>query len=320
MSPRALITGATGFVGSHVAESFVEAGHEVLCGVRATSDLRWISHLPVEIVPLDLQDPQNLSAAVENVGVVVHAAGLTRALKPDDYHAVNTTGTRNLATAAAGIGVRRFIFISSLEARGPDELAADGRDHPASPYGQSKLEAERFLHNLDGEMDVVALRLAAVYGPRDADILPFFQMARRGFLVHPSGAGPLQPVYAADAARVVLAAARGNPGFGPFPVAEPARYTWPSIAAAIGGAVGRPVRPLGLPAGLFPLAGRAAELLAKPFGSAPLFDERRARDLAAHTWTCEVSGTEKALGWKAEVSLAEGAERTARWYKGVGWL
>jgi nucleoside-diphosphate-sugar epimerase len=316
MPDRVLVTGATGFVGSHVAQALVEAGYEVRCGARASSNARWISDLDTEHVPLDVRGkPEDISRAVENVDVVVHAAGITRARRSEDYYSVNAEGTRRVAAAALRAGARRFVLISSLAARGPD-----GHDHPESDYGRSKLEAETHLLALGGRMEAVVLRPAAVYGPRDTDLLPLFRIARAGWLPVPRGAAPLQPIYAEDAARAALAAAREPVGFGPFPVAENRRYAWPDVAAGLEKSLGRTVRAVGLPAGAFVLAGRAAEWATKPLSAVPIFDERRARDLALNAWTCDVSGTGEALGWRAEVSLFEGLERTARWYGQVGWL
>lgn len=320
MGDRVLVTGATGFVGSHVAEAFLEAGYRVRCGVRTSSDTRWIDGLAVERVTLDLARPQDLPRTMEDVNMVIHAAGVTRAGRPGDYHQINAEGTRTLA-AAAEAGAQRFVFISSLAARGPDNtLAKDCRDRPVSAYGRSKLEAEEYLLAGDARMDIIVLRLAAVYGPRDTDLLPLFKIARSGWLVVPSGPGLLQPVYAADAARAALAAAREPGGFGPHPVAETKRYTWQDIADGLELAFGRPVRAVRLPAAVFKLAGRSAEWAAKLRGVPAIFDERRARDLAEHTWSCDPSGTERALGWRAEVRLFEGLERTARWYRRMGWI
>src|SRR5215212_1311080 len=164
MPDRVLVTGATGFVGSHIAQVFVKAGYEVRCGVRVSSNTRWVDDLAVELVPLDLAHPKDLPRAVEGVDVIVHAAGVTRARRTGDYHQINAEGTRRLAAASANAGVRRFVLISSLAARGPDALTKGGRDHPSSAYGRSKLEAEAYLHAEGAQIGIVALRLAAVYG------------------------------------------------------------------------------------------------------------------------------------------------------------
>jgi nucleoside-diphosphate-sugar epimerase len=272
----------------------------------------------VELIPLDLSRPEDFAGALEDVDIVVHAAGITRARREEDYFLINTEGTRRLAEAAARAGVRRFVLIGSLAACGPD--AKNDRDRSESAYGRSKLEAESHLRALDGRMEIVTLRPAAVYGPRDTDLLPLFKIAYRGFLVLPPGEGLLQPVYATDVARATLAAAHKPVGFGPYLVAEATSYSWQDIIAGLEGVLGRRIRVLRLPATVFELAGRAAERVAKTRGSVPIFDERRARDLAVHTWTCDPSSTEKALGWRAEVSLTEGLDLTARWYRKVGWL
>ena len=318
---RVLITGATGFVGSHIAAAFVEAGHEVRCTVRPSSDLRWIEDLPVQRMPVDFESPKDLADAVEGVEIVIHAAGITRARRDADYYRTNAENTRRLASVAAGAGAQRFVLVGSLAARGPDDAEKDGRDHPASAYGHSKLQAEKHLRDFDGRMETIALRPAAVYGPRDVDLLPLFRLATRGWLVRPSGPGPLQPAYVEDVARAALAAAHGEAvGFGPFAVAEPVCYSWEEVVAGLEGALGRPVHAVRLPAAAFRLAARVAQGAAKVRGSVPVFDERRARDLAIHAWTCDPSSTEKALGWRAEVPLHEGLERTARWYRDAGWL
>ena len=315
MPGRVLVTGATGFVGSHIAEAFVEEGYAVRCGLRTTSDPRWLSNLPTERTLLDLDRPTHLSRALEGVETVVHAAGITRARRPGDYYRVNAQGTRGLAEAAREAGVGCFVYISSLAARGPD-----GYDHPASDYGRSKLEAERLLRDLDGSMQTIVLRPAAVYGPRDTDLLPLFKMANRGWLTLPVSPGSLQPVYAPNVAKAVLAAADGAGSFGPFPVAERSSYSWPEVAGELKKVLGHPVHTIRLPGAGFRFAGRVAELAAKPFGKAPIFDKRRAEDLAVHTWTCDPTVTEQELGWRAQVSLPEGLRQTAKWYKDKGWL
>jgi nucleoside-diphosphate-sugar epimerase len=121
-------------------------------------------------------------------------------------------------------------------------------------------------------------------------------------------------------ARAVLAAAREPASFGPFPVAEAAIYSWEDAVDGLEEVFGRSVRAVRLPSAAFIVAGRVAERVAGLFSAVPVFDERRARDLAVHTWTCDTSATERALGWRAEVPLFEGLGRTARWYRQAGWL
>jgi nucleoside-diphosphate-sugar epimerase len=320
---RTLVTGATGFVGSHVAEAYREAGHEVRCTVRASSDLRWIRDLDVQRVEADLRDPGRLREALEGVDRVVHVAGVTAASRPSLYREVNVEGTRRLAEAAAAAGVGRFVFVSSLAARGPD-----GARGPVSAYGRSKREAEEALARAGRgpagdprELETVVLRPAGVYGPRDTDLLTLFRAADAGWLPTPTGASPLQPVYARDVAEAALLAGEGEaPGFGPWPLAEERRYRWKEVAAGMAEALDRPVRTVPVPGWLLVAAGAVVERVSGALGRTPELDRRRAKDLATHAWTCDPRVSEEALGWRPAVPLAAGLRRTARWYREAGWL
>ncbi len=319
MSTSVFLTGATGFVGSHVAEALVRGGYRVRCSVRSTSDLRWLRGLPVETASIDLSSRHAVEDALEGVRHVVHAAGITRASADRDYFSVNAEITELIAEAAVCVSVRRFVLISSLAARGPDGAAG-----PASPYGASKLESERRLRAVierGGSMEPRVLRPGGVYGPRDRDLLPLFQIARTGFIPVPRGVGRLQPVYATDVATAVLRAldeARSEQG--PFHLGGPAVHTWDEVADAMGAAVGRRVRPVRVPAALFLAAGTLAEYAALLRRRTPDLDRRRAKDLTRLDWTCELGAVEEQLGWSPEVPLRKGLADAADWYREAGWM
>jgi nucleoside-diphosphate-sugar epimerase len=310
-----LVTGATGFIGSHTAAAFAEAGYRLRCTVRASSDTRPIEALQPELVELDLALAADYRRAVRGVDVVVHVGGLTRARSESEYERVNADATERLAAAAAAEGVQRFVLVSSLAARGPD-----GSDGPVSDYGRSKREAERRLRDVMSGSGTVVLRPAGVYGPRDTDLLPLFRMAKWGLLIAPAGGGFLQPVYVDDVAAAAVRATETAPGFGPFPIAEPDRYTWSEVARVLGSALGKKVRLIPLPGTVFEGGGLLSEVAARALGRVPELDRRRAEDLARYSWTCDVTATEKALGWTARVPLADGLGRTARWYREHRWL
>lgn len=319
MSGSLLLTGATGFVGSHVADRLADGEARVRCTVRSSSDLRWLEGLPVEITRADLGEPEALEEALEGIETVVHAAGVTRATRPEAYDRVNLAGTVRLARAAAARGVERFVFISSLAARGPDGAAG-----PRSAYGRSKRKAEDHLAAATpGEVppEVVVLRPGGVYGPRDTDLLPLFRIARKGWLPVPTRSSPLQPIYAADVAEAVRAAAlREAPPFGPWPLVGQRSHGWSDVGDALSSALDRQVRTVPLPSSLLVAAGTVSELAGRLLGSAPTLDRRRAVDLARHGWTADPSPSREALDWRPAVSLPEGLARTAAWYRRRGWL
>lgn len=184
----------------------------------------------------------------------------------------------------------------------------------------SKLAAEERLRGFTDQLDVTVLRPGGVYGPRDEDLLPLFQMAERGFLLLPASGGLLQPVYVGDVARVTVLAGERGGGFGPFPVVEEDRYDWDGVAGALEEAAGKSLRVFRLSPRVYTVAASVAEWSARLLDRAPAFDRRRARDLAYHRWTSDPGPTKDALGWTPQVTLPEGAGRTMRWYREHGWL
>ena len=323
-----LLTGATGFLGSHVAEALVAEGWTVRCTVRKTSNLRWIESLPVDRVTADVRSTAELANALEGVDVVVHSAGLTRAKSDAEYHRVNSEGTQALALAAADAGVRRFVFVSSLAARGPDRRVSDRGvtdDRPTSAYGESKLAGERRLFQVlseqTGAMEGVILRPGGIYGPRDEDSLNLFKVAKTGMIPVPTSKGRLQPVYVKDVAEAVIrAVARPDVDLKPIPIVGPEIVSWADMGEALGSAVGKPVRLVKIPNPIWQVGGAVAETAARLVGMSPQFDRRTADDLSRLDWTADPREAEASLGWRAATHLREAMEETGRWYREHGWL
>jgi len=314
---RVFLTGATGFLGSHIAETLVEAGHELTCSVRLSSRTRWLDPLDVETATFDLGtvEPGELASVLSGHDALIHCGALTRARDEREFMRVNAEGTGRIGQAAVQAGLQRMVFISSLAARGPDGAAG-----PVSPYGRSKAEAERLLAGLEAGLEIVVLRPGGVYGPRDSDLLPLFKMAARGRVIVPRSEQQLQPVFVEDVASASVAALAAPVPAAPLPVAHGARQSWAALAAALGEAVGRPGHVTRVPPAMFWTAGLISEMGARLTGKAPAMDRRRARDLSHHQWTCDVAKTETALGWTPRVELREGLLRTAAWYRDQGWL
>jgi nucleoside-diphosphate-sugar epimerase len=329
VSRTVLLTGATGFLGSHVAEALVAEGWTVRCTVRKSSNLRWIESLPVDRVTADVRSAEELAAALDGVDFVVHSAGLTRAKSAAEYQRVNAEGTQALAAGAAASGVRRFVLVSSLAARGPDRTGgpkpqATG-DRPTSMYGESKLAGERRLFQVlsesGGAMQGVILRPGGIYGPRDEDSLNLFKVARTGMMPVPTSKGRLQPVYVKDVAEAVIrAVARPTVDLKPIPIVGPEIVTWADMGEALGNAVGKSVRVVKIANPVWQVGGAVAEAAARLVGMPPQFDRRTADDLSRFDWTADPREAERSLGWRATTRLREAMEETGRWYRAQGWL
>lgn len=320
----ALVTGATGFVGSHLVESLVQEGWRVRCLARPTSSLRWVPADTVEVVRGSVEDPTSLRTALDRVRVVFHLAGVTSAASPAAYARVNVGGTRTvLETMAERAPEALLVFCSSLAAAGPSPdgkpLTEDDPPHPIGPYGDSKLAAERLVAS--SGLDHVIVRPPAVYGPRDRDILAAFRLAAKGIAVRiGSGGQRLSLVHVRDLAHALIDAAELGAGRGVFYVSDGAIHSWSEIAGAIASAVGRRVRTIRVPAVAAAGAGRASRLVARLARARPLLTPERARDLAQPSWVCDDSRARAELGYRSVFDLSSGMLDTAAWYRANGWL
>jgi nucleoside-diphosphate-sugar epimerase len=175
-----LITGATGFIGGHVAEACLQRGISVRTIARPGSDTALLDRLGVTIVRGDLTDPEVLRQAVEGVEVVVHGAAKVGDRGPvEEYRAVNVDGLRRLLDTCKGRPLRRFVYLSSLGVYEPRHHHGTDESAPASfnhldGYTLSKAEAEQVVWPYVKEqgMPIVVLRPGFVYGPRDKTVLP----------------------------------------------------------------------------------------------------------------------------------------------------
>ncbi len=294
--------------------------------VRRTSGLSHIKGHDIETVTGHLNDRPSLQEAVSDMDVVLHLAALTRARNEDEFNAANATGTRLLLTAAAESGsCRRFVYVSSIAAVGPAlggrPVTAADPPHPLTAYGRSKLAGERACEEAAGTMEIVILRPPAVYGPRDKDLLTFFQLASRGVLPIPTGPPrPLQMIHVGDLAQAILAAAHSEKARGIYHVADPEAYTWTEILELIAAAVGKRGRRVPVPQTLLNVVGQASGAMGRAMGRPQIFDGDKVRELLAPGWLCETDRATQELGFTAATRLELGLRQTVAWYREQGWL
>jgi nucleoside-diphosphate-sugar epimerase len=328
MSESALVTGASGFVGSHISDVLIERGWRVRCLVRKTSDLRWLSPDRVELVYGDVVDPHSLEKATDGVDVVFHAAGTTRAPDEAAYRRHNTEGTRNVARVAASQSTppRRVILVSSLAAGGASlpgrPRGEEDDDRPLGIYGRSKLDAERALREQEGKLAWTILRPPAVYGPRDSGFILLARMAARGWI--PGVTGPKQPVtviHGRDLARGVVDAAESTRSVGRvYYLTHPELTTILDMGRSMARAMGKRARSLPLPRAALPGLGWLINAVAGATGRSAPLPEDRLQDLLAPAWTCDPSRAREEFGFEAKVDLSSGIPETVEWYRREGWL
>ncbi|MBE3133327.1 MAG: NAD(P)-dependent oxidoreductase [Acidobacteria bacterium] len=314
------MTGATGFLGSAVASHLVAAGWRVRGVIRPGSPRT----LPrgVEQVVATLAADQ-LAEACHGADVVVHVAGLTKAPSLRRFREVNVAGTREVAEAARRAAAR-LVHVSSQAVAGPATLARPATEadppNPITSYGVSKREAEDVVRSLPG-LEWTILRPSAVYGGGDRAFLPLFRLARLGVLPlvqDPRAAYTL--VHIDDVARAIeLAATTGGALGAVYFIGAPAPVSAGEFLAALAHAVGRPCRPLRIPSGVVWAAGMVGECLSR-LGRPQNLDISRWREMRAGGFVCSVEKAKRELGFEAEIVLADGLDRTVRWYVDRGWL
>ena len=327
-SKRVLVTGGTGFVGSHLVELLMQRGYSPVCLVREPSRLRWLSGLDVELVAGDCRDSGSLEGAVQNVSIVIHAAGLTKARHSRDYYDVNHLGTRNILEACArhNPGIDKFILLSSLAAAGPSRngVPTGERDapHPVSDYGWSKLRAEEEVLGFKHQFPVDILRPSAVYGPRDRDMFELFLWASRGLTVEIAGGDrTISPCYVKDVAAAILASAEKKTASGGiYFVADSTPWSWSGFREVLLATGGVRARNLVIPTSAAYLIGLVSELGSLITGRPALMNRQKVREAVQPSWLCDTTRTEKELGFTPAYTLQQGLQITWQWYRDNNWI
>jgi len=325
---RILLTGGTGFLGGHLAECLAAAGHRVRALTRGKPDGGVLAAAGAEVVRGSLEDAASLREAAGGCEVVVHGAGLIRARRPSEYHAVNAGGTLRLLEACASLPAlpRRFVLVSSQAAQGPSPgarpLSEEAPVRPVSHYGLSKLRGERIARAFGDRMEVVVVRPPAVYGPRDRETLEFFRLAARGLRLR---LGPpdlrLTLVHVLDLVEGIrlaaeVPAARG----GTFHLAAAEVLTLGGVMDAMAAALGARGREVTLPRAVLRGAAFLVEHAASLAGAIPALSIDKVRELGARAWVADPSAAAAVLGWRARIRAAEGIAATAAWYRARGWI
>jgi len=315
------VTGASGFIGSHLCEFLLGQGHSVRAMVRTTSNRRWLAGLDCETVCADLRDPVSLAKACAGREWVFHAGAAVMPLDKSEFERVNHEGTVNLAQAAVEAGAERFVMFSSLAATGPaaapdEPLTEACAARPVSRYGLGKLMAERALAELKDSLHSVILRLPAVYGPRDREVLLLWRQVARGFLALPESVFSL--VFVSDAVRAaVLAAGVRSPSAAVYFVSDGGCYTNDELCRTAERVLGRRVRCVRVPRWLTRLAGTVNDWLSRE-GS--MLNSDKARELEHQCWVCSNERAKAELGFEPEFELERGLRLTFDWYRREGWL
>jgi dihydroflavonol-4-reductase len=321
---RALVTGATGFVGSHLIEALQNRSIDVTALARSASKAADLVRRGVRLINGDLHDTAGLERAVRDQDVVYHVAGVVAARDEADFLRSNRDGTRNLVSAAERQGRPRFVLVSSLAAAGPARRGAPltGAEppHPVTAYGRSKLAAEQVVRSSSLPWSII--RPPIVYGPRDREVLKVFRLARFGLApVFGDGGQELSAVHAADLTQALIAVA-GAPTTigGTYHACHPQVFTSGELGQAVGAAMGRSVVSLRVPRAVGRALLTITEASARLTRQVTILTTDKANEFFQPAWTGDPSPLTRDSGWRARYDLSGGLADTYQWYRKAGWL
>ena len=325
---KVLLTGATGFVGSHILDSLRARRIDTAVLLRSTSNRRFIeAHLPaLAVCAGSISDPQSLDAAVREVTHVIHCAGCVKALRLAEFNEVNHLGTRHVVEAINRRPgrIQRLVHISSLAAGGPatpDQPAReDDPSNPVSEYGRSKFAAEQEVRRC--KSDYVILRPPEVYGPRDDAFLPLFKAVKAH--IRPrmgSRSFALSLVFVRDLAEAVVGCLTPSAAVGKtFYVASPDITNAHAMADEVAAQMKVWTLKLPLPrAALWPVC-QLQEVISRVTGRPSVLSRQKYAELSAPGWVCDPARLRQEVGIDCATGLRAGIAETLTWYRQHGWL
>jgi nucleoside-diphosphate-sugar epimerase len=314
-----LVTGGTGFIGSHLLERLSMTGEPARALVRRSVPL------PAGVEPIigDLLSGSAVDEALRGVDTVIHLGGVIKSLTRSGYYEGNTRATEMLASAIGGRDIR-LVHVSSLAAAGPSEDGApvheDAEPHPVSDYGKSKLEAERAVRVLTPH--AVIVRPPVVYGPRDTGVLQVLKPITRGWSLEIAGGERwFSAIFVRDLVDGLMAAVREPRAAGrTYFLCHPKPVSWTQLGAAAARMMGRRLRVVHIPARLAYGVGFCGELWARGTRTPGFVSREKISEAVCMNWTCDPRRATEELNFSARTALDDGLAETLAWYKEAGWL
>lgn len=332
MTPSVLITGASGFVGSHLVEMALNEGYTVWAAVRKSSSRKYLTDQRINIIELNLNDATELDRQIsdfidQNQGkawdYVVHAAGATKARSEADFLKANYEATRNLADTLIKLNAtpERFVLISSLSAV-PMSNGWPKGNVAETAYGRSKLKAEEYIKSTASHMDHIILRPTGVYGPRETD---YFLMAK-SIKQHTDFSVGFKPqqitfIYVTDLCKAILSSlAKGKPG-AMYQLSDGKTYSSRDFSLLLQKEIGtRWVMHITVPLWLLKTICWVSEWFSHITHKMTAINKDKYNILKQRDWRCDISAAQQDLDFKAEYDLAAGVAETVSWYKKEKWI
>jgi nucleoside-diphosphate-sugar epimerase len=319
-----LITGGTGFIGSHLVDELLEKQYKIYCIVRNFNRLKWLANKPVEFIKYELGTPD---IVLPDVDYVYHLAALTKARKIKEFYKVNYYGTVNLLKIISKQKKppKSFFLLSTLAVNGKrdTDICIKEEISPESHYAKSKWLAEQEVLKYKELMNIIIIRPTAVYGPRDKELLNYFKMIDKfkiALILNKNGVYSF--LYIKDLINMLLLLLECNniPNGQVFLISDGNKYEWSEIIKKISSILGIAARTVVMPrlftyffAIIMTLFNR---LKREPF----ILTIDKLKEIFKKGWFCDIKEVREILHFDPKYDIDRGLQLTFDWYKKNGWL
>ncbi len=322
---KALLTGGTGFIGSHLAEFLLDEGAEIYALVRDPHNLKWLKGLSIHLLKGDLLSIPSLPSDID---FVFHIAGLTNSSDVADYYTVNQQGTASLFNSLHDqkIHPKKIIYLSSLAAVGPsfDEKPVQESDvpHPITPYGKSKLMGEIEALKFREVYPIVILRAPAVIGPRDKDFLNYFKWIKKGALPAIGSKQRYMSVcYVKDLIRAHYLCSQKEIENGEiFNIGDPNPCSYDEFGELAGQAMGKKLKKVKIPIPIGFFVALIADIAGRISKKPSILNLDKFKQMKQRSWIADMGKAREKLSFQPQYSLQEAIQETLDWYFKHNWL
>ena len=324
----ALVTGANGFIGSHLVDQLLASGCMVHGLVRESSSLKWLDASKVHLHRVDLALPDFKVPALEKLDYVFHCAGLTKAKSRSGYFQVNATACSNLYEQCQKRGrqIKSIVHLSSLAATGPSSLGSLVDEitlcKPVTFYGQSKLAGEEIALQYSQSIPLTVIRPPVVYGPREENFFTFIKLIQKGWGLQIGRAGKeLSLIYVSDLVEAMLTASDPTKQKGrSYFVTDGRVYVWEQIAKECARIMNIHVKTLKIPEAVLVPVALFFEAWSSVSSKPALFDRQRMIDIRQSSWSASPENFFKDFGFTPKYGLSRGLAETINWCQQEKWL
>jgi nucleoside-diphosphate-sugar epimerase len=323
-----IVTGANGFVGSHLVDLLLSKDYTVRCITRKSSDMRWLKAKDVEVDDCGLNDKDRLKKTFEGADYVYHVAGVVKSKSPEGYFKGNVDTTRNLLDVAleSKNSIKKFLVVSSLTAVGPamSEKPVDESTecHPITTYGKSKLAEEQLARTYMDRLPITICRAPAVYGERDTEILIFFKTFSQGLMTTIGfDVKKLSLIHVLDLVNGFYLAGTNEKSAGKtYFISSEKFYTWQEVGNITSKVLKKNPLKIKVPHSAVYSLAAIAQFFAMFSNKPATLNIEKAKDITRKYWICDTNKAIKELGYHQNISLEQGIKRTCDWYKEMGWI